>query len=280
MTSNNIKKLKNMFDHKDGVSQRQAARLFNCSQKYISKTLKMKTGIRMRKKIKIPKRTDLQKSEAKTKCGRLYLKLRNKLCIMDDESYFTLNHANINGNNIFYTSNINNASSSIKFQPTAKFQKKLLVWICFSENGISKPFFLPSGLAINQKVYLEDCIKKKLIPFIEQNHQDGNYLFWPDLASSHYANSVISYLNQKSIKFVDKKDNPANLPECRPIENFWSILKGNVYKNNWQAENIDQLKRRINFCLKNINANVIQNLARSIPTRIDFVRRNGVIENN
>ena len=35
MTDTNIDKLIEMFDHSDGISQRQAAREFNCSQPYI-----------------------------------------------------------------------------------------------------------------------------------------------------------------------------------------------------------------------------------------------------
>ena len=45
-------------------------------------------------------------------------------------------------------------------------------------------------------------------------------------------------LNNENVHYVEKADNPANLPECCPIENFWSILKGLVYKNNWHAENL------------------------------------------
>ena len=35
--------------------------------------------------------------------------------------------------------------------------------------------------------------------------------------------------------FHSKKDNPANLPEARPIEDFWFILKDKVYENGWEA---------------------------------------------
>ena len=38
MTKTNIKRLKLMFDHKDGVSQRQVAKKFNFTQQRISKT--------------------------------------------------------------------------------------------------------------------------------------------------------------------------------------------------------------------------------------------------
>ena len=83
-----------------------------------------------------------------------------------------------------------------------------------------------------QEIYLNKCIKKRLIPFIYKYHLDVAYLFWPVLASSHYTKTVITYLNKKKVHFVEKADNPANLPECHPIENFWSILKSLVYKNN------------------------------------------------
>jgi len=34
------------------------------------------------------------------------------------------------------------------------------------------------------------------------------------------------------INFIEKIENPANLPEGRAIEDFWSILKAKVYENN------------------------------------------------
>ena len=83
------------------------------------------------------------------------------------------------------------------------------------------------------------------MPFINRHHLDGQYLFWPYLASAHYAKTVVGYLEEKKVNFVERRDNPANLPECRPIENFWSILKGRVYKSNWQAKNLDQLQKKI-----------------------------------
>ena len=51
------------------------------------------------------------------------------------------------------------------------------------------------------------------------------YIFWPDQARVHYVKSVINYLNKNNVNFACKSDNPVNVPECRPIENFWTILK-------------------------------------------------------
>ena len=65
-------------------------------------------------------------------------------------------------------------------------------------------------------------------------------------------------MDQKEINYVKKLDNPPNVPECRPIENFWGILKGLVYANNWQALNLIQLKARIQQCLKKIDLDLVK----------------------
>ena len=61
MTKPNINMLKRLTNHQVGNSQRKLARKFNCHQSYISKTLKQKTEIVLRKREKIPQRIDPQK---------------------------------------------------------------------------------------------------------------------------------------------------------------------------------------------------------------------------
>jgi len=126
-----------------------------------------------------------------------------------------------------------------------KFEEKVLVWIAISSKGLSKPFIVPSKTAIDQEVYKKECLQPRLIPYIHANHQEGTYKFWPDLASSHYAESVMDFMIENKIDFVEKCENPANLPEVRPIEDFWSILKGKVYENGWEAKNAEELIQKI-----------------------------------
>ena len=90
----------------------------------------------MYKKIKILLRTEAQNDQIKIRCDRLYRKFQGKTCIIDDESYFTLNHNTINGNQIFYSSDINQTPACIKYKAKAKFEQKLLVWIAISEKGL------------------------------------------------------------------------------------------------------------------------------------------------
>ena len=55
------------------------------------------------------------------------------------------------------------------------------------------------------------------------------------------------------MNFAKREDNPANVRECLPIEDFWSVLKGKVYENNWQAENLEKLHNRIKYYLSKMD---------------------------
>jgi hypothetical protein len=37
--------------------------------------------------------------------------------------------------------------------------------------GMSQIYTRPSGLAVNQEIYLNECIIKRLMPFIEKHYQ-------------------------------------------------------------------------------------------------------------
>ena len=118
---------------------------------------------------------------------------------------------------------------------------------------------------------------KKLLPHIKQLPKNTKYIFWPDLASAHYSNKAVKFLNENGIKFVTKSEKPPNMPECRCIEDFWSCIKGNVYKNGWQTENLDQLRSRIIYCFKKFDKELVQRLAESTSRRLDTIRQ-GLVE--
>ena len=78
MTSQAVRKLTQLFDNKDNISQRDAARKFNCSQQHISKVLKK--NIVPRRQQSAPSYTPDQIQTVKSQCrlgwgdlyGRLY----------------------------------------------------------------------------------------------------------------------------------------------------------------------------------------------------------------
>ncbi|CAF1277795.1 unnamed protein product [Didymodactylos carnosus] len=149
--------------------------------------------------------------------------------------------SNVGGNRFFYLTDPATAPSNIRFQKKAKFEAKLLVWMAISLQGVSDVYVHNSKQANRRGTYLTGCIDKRLLPFLAKYHQDGNYLFWPDLASAHYSNVVQGRLNKKNVPFVPRTDNPPNVPQASPIETVWALLEQKMYEGNWEAKNLDIL---------------------------------------
>ena len=216
-----------LFNKTCGLSQKSSTVTLKCRREYNPIMLRKHTSIRCLKKPRKPLRTPSQLKNMRPFCRKLHKNHKNKIFILDDESYFTLSNSTLAGNNCYYTDDKVTTPDHIKHKLTSKYEEKILVWVAFSSKGVSKPYFVPSKQAINRFVYFNKCIKPRLIPFIKRHKK---YIFWPDEAGAHYSNLSVDYLRKNKIEFVEKKDNLANVLEARPIEDFWGDLKRLVYK--------------------------------------------------
>jgi hypothetical protein len=94
-----------------------------------------------------------------------------------------------------------------------------------SPKGMSRVYVHRSKIAVRTQTYLNECIRKRLIPFINRYHVGDSVLFWPDLASAHYAREVQAFLTDHGVSYVKRGQNPPNVPQARPIEMIWSLLE-------------------------------------------------------
>ena len=69
---------------------------------------------------------------------------------------------------------------------------------------------------------------------------------------------MVGFLRDESIVYVEKENNPTNLPQPRPIEDFFGYLDQLVYDKGWTAKNTDQLIRRVKSCLKKVDMDVVR----------------------
>ena len=144
------------------------------------------------------------------------------------------------------------APENIKFIQKQKFEPHLLVWLAISTQRIFNPYIHRSKIAIREEIYLKQCIRGRLFPFIKKHHQNDNILFWLDLASSHYAYSVLRCLESNNLPYVRRSQNPPDVPQCRPIENIWALIEQMVYQGGWEAKNLDQSANRIKSKIKQL----------------------------
>ncbi|CAF1934902.1 unnamed protein product [Rotaria magnacalcarata] len=242
----NLKRLQNAAINRIGVSQRKLGKKFGVAQSTIHYNLK-KLGLKHYKRQKAPKYSENQVEQIPNKCRKMRRQMltSNTFIIADDEKYFTFSNDDMPQNVGFYAFGKVDISDNVKFKTKEKYpKKKLLVWWALSAKGISTPYIgSTTGPAITADIYVNK-------------------------SSSHYANKTTRWLHEQNIKFVPKQDNPPNVPQARPIEDFWSILAGKVYEGGWEAKTELQLKRRIYQKIKEIDMNVVKHMMMSIRTKL------------
>lgn len=270
-------KLKRLTNNRFGVSQRRLGRRFAVNQSTISRQL-AKMGVEYYKREKTPKYNKKQQQRAEDLSSKLANKLYRSPCslILDDEKYFTFAGDNMPGNTGYYTTAKSSCPDNVRFAGKEKYSKKVLVWIAISDRGMSKPLFRPStSVAIKSSIYIEECLEQRLLPFIHKHHADFNYVFWPDLAPAHYSGDTIAWMD-KHVHYVAKDINPPNVPQARPIENFWGCLAQKVYEGGWQATTEQELIRRIENKLKEFDLNYVKTLMAGVKAKLRSIGQNGV----
>lgn len=194
---------------------------------------------------------------------------------MDDEKYFSFSWNNGNINSGFYSDDLKKTPDKVRYSAKAKFEPKVLVWAAISAKGISQLYIQDSkAMAVNADVYINKCLVK-LEKFIKDRHSEDDILFWPDLASCHYAKKTLEWLNTKNIPFVPKYANPPNVPKARPIEDFWGLLCQKVYEHGWEAKSTEELKKKIKSSVKKIDMNVVQSMIGGIKHKIRLIEDRG-----
>jgi transposase len=278
LSHKNLTTIVKSVNNRCGVSQRKIGRRFKVHQCTISRNLRKRTPMVIRKRRKAPKMNNQeQEKRARKNCGKLYRYLLNGCdLILDDEKYFKLTGDNVMGNRLFYSTDPNNAPVDVKFQKKRKFEPKIMIWMAISSKGISDVYVHKSKQAIRQKIYIDQCIKKRLLPFIKKFHHDGNYLFWPDLATAHYGTITQEILQHNHVPYVSRQDNPPNVPQARPIETVWTQLERKVFENNWEGKNLTALIRRIKQKAKELDQKMLQDMIEGVRRKLRVMWRDGL----
>ena len=86
------------------------------------------------------------------------------------------------------------------------------------------PYFRPSkSVAINTEIFINECLQRRLLPFIHKHHSDLNFQFVHDLAGALSSKETIA-LMKENLPFGNNTINHQNVPQDRLIENLRGIL--------------------------------------------------------
>lgn len=273
-TPRKLKSIENFFEKNPTTSVSTAAKKMKMNKNYLQNIKLHKLGIKSYTRKSAAKHTAAQEKTATERLPKLHNKLLRKIVVLDDESYVRQDPLETPGRQFYHAKDPSKAKTEHKVKCASKFPTKFLVWQALDQFGnVSEPY-VHEG-CMNSETYLKECVLARLIPFIKKYHKIENVIFWPDLATIHYANIVKSEI-EKNLSLVLTDENPPNVPHLRPIERFWAICKQKYSK---LKETPDTL-RKFRFQWKKISSEVALSsgkaLMKDVKRKIKYEMDNGL----
>ena len=230
--------------------------------------VKRRNNLKTYKKQKVPKKTEKQIQAGKIRVRKLYRRLNKEkiqCVIMDDETYVKFDFSTLPGPQYYTKRKDEDVDDSLSTIKVEKFGEKALIWQAICSCGLKSKIFVTKG-TINAETYQQECLVKRLIPFYKSHEVPA--IFWPDLASAHYAKTTVKLLKDNGVEFVQKDENPANAPELRPIERYWALTKRKLRKSARPAKNLTDLKKKWISATRSVTKTVVQNLMKGVKRKI------------
>lgn len=270
-----LRQLATIFKNKPSTSVREASQRLKVPKSTVQRMKKDILCLRGFVKQKAPKYVKNQESRAKSGCRKIYRAASGKILIMDDETYVPKDPADVTIHKFYHAQNRKDVKYEERVKPKCKFTQQYLIWQAIDDNGHISDAYV-SERTMNASIYVKECLKKRLLPFIRKYHNMANILFWPDLSTSHYAKETIAFLESHGVPYVKKKDNAPNVPQARGVERFWALCKRRYSGRPNAPLTITGFRRVWSNISKGVAAESGQVIMRSAKRRLRTIGYTGV----
>ncbi|KAF0034420.1 hypothetical protein F2P81_012178 [Scophthalmus maximus] len=144
-----------------------------------------------------------------------------------------------------------------------------MFWAGIMGRELVGPFRVPDSVEMTSAKYVE-FLTDHFLPWYKKKNRAfrSKITFMHDNAPSHAAKTTSVSLAAMGIKGEKLMVWPSSSPDLNPIENLWSILKQKIYKVGRQFTSKQQLWEAILTYCKDIQAETLQELTRSMDARI------------
>ena len=169
-----------------------------------------------------------------------------------------------------------------------------MIWGAMGVNGLSHLHIVPTGKTVTSNYYVDNILQRELKPAVMRTRSNGRIdqqrlvpypgcdqrrlvpypgevVFMHDGATPHTAAATQNWCTENLPNFIKKDMWPGNSPDLNCIENLWSILDCEAYKDP-RPSTMAQL--RWQQAWRTIPSQHVASLIHSMPKRIHNVIKN------
>lgn len=196
------------------------------------------------KKQKVHGVSGLSKQKRLERCKNILAGHAGDEMIFSDEKIFVLEQFHNSQNDRVWSANIENIPEHKRHVPRFQNAVSVMVWAAISTRGKFPLIFIEKGVKINANYYVEEVLKKNVMPNAVKLFQDDYYCFQQDGAPSHTANLTQAWCKENLVDFLAKDKWPPSSPDLNPLDFFvWSYMLAKLADHKFS--NLQQFKQGI-----------------------------------
>ena len=202
-------------------SQKKLALQIMVSKETIRKALREDLGVKAFKRGTCHMLTIPQKKMRVLKCRALikrYAGQRYRKILFTDEKIFTTEEKFNAQNDRIYAKSKSDIPIASRKSKRSHHPGSVMVWIGVSWTGKSQLFFVPQGVKVQAKNYLESNLKPIVKPLGTTLFNDDHWTLQQDSAPSHKAKIVQDWLRTSVPDFVSAEEWPSASPDLNPLD--------------------------------------------------------------
>ncbi|CAO4366563.1 unnamed protein product [Caenorhabditis nigoni] len=241
-------------------------------RRIVRNVLKMK-AYRVRKVAILSERNKLARLR---KCKALLSGTRrgtHLTTVFTDEKLFNLEAEFNPQNHRVYASGPQEANSNGRLIHRAAHPQQIMVFGGITSNGKTPLVFVEPGVKVNQDYYLNEILKKVMLPWSQSHFGTQNWTFQQDGAPAHTAKRVQQWCEANFPNFIRGKEWPASSPDLNPMDySVWGTLQAKVQAR--PHKNLEDLKKSLLTEWDNLSPDYLRATIDAYPKRLMEVIEN------
>lgn len=224
-----VKALKARIRRNPRRTQKKLALQMKVSVDSIARALQHDIGVKALRRGTCHMLTVAQKKKRVEKCRALLKRYAGESLhriLFTDEKIFTVEEKFNRQNDRIYAKRKSDIPIAARKSKKSHHPGSVMVWLGVSWIGKAELYFVPQGVKVRAKNYLESVLEPIVKPLGMSLFNGKHWTFQQDSAPAHGAKIIQTWLKNNIPDFISKEEWPSASPDLNPLDDdLWSKLE-------------------------------------------------------